>query len=206
VAALPNLPAYPPAQQFGCGGGLLSGLYQRGEYGVGCTARGAVALTVNHGFVSGGGIYEIDHNPNSSCDVSISDPAIPLNGITFYLKGGAIICVSIPSGKTVTQTPYNAGTGDPGDGRYAILSDNVGNPSINFSTAGGGSTSGIYSIAGVIWLPTGTVNAVDKEAIVVNGQVIIGTWNDASGDHTVPSVTYNPNYAPAMNELLKLTE
>jgi hypothetical protein len=206
VAALPNLPTYPPAQKYGCGGGLLGGLYQAGEYGVGCTANNAVALTVDHAFVSGGGIYEIDHNPNSSCDVSISDPTIPLNGITWYLKNGAIICVGVPGGQTVSQTPYNAGTGDAGDGRYDILSDNVGNPSINFSTSGSGSQTGIYSLSGVIWLPTGSVNAVDKEAIVVSGQVIVGTWNDKSGNHTLPSVTYNPNFAPSQNELLELTE
>jgi hypothetical protein len=129
-----------------------------------------------------------------------------LSNVTFYLKNGAHICSNPPSGVTITQTPYNSGSGQPGDGRYAVLSDDVGNPTITMNTAGTGSSSGIWSLYGVIWLPTGTVTIGNKDSLVDSGQVIVNTWNDTSGFHQNPSVTYNAGYAPAQPESLQLVE
>ena len=51
------------------------------------------------------------------------------------------------------------------------------------------------------------------EAEVVQGnlldqsvEVIVNTWNDTSGDHQNPSVTYNAGYAPAQPGSLQLVE
>jgi hypothetical protein len=155
------------------------------------------------------GIYEIDAVDTSKtpCDVlmNASTPSM-LTGVTFYLKGAAGICSNPPSGTTISQTPYDSGSHQPGDGRYAVLSDNVGNPSITMSTAGGGSTSGTWSVTGVIWLPTGTVFINNKDALVDSGQVIVNTWNDKSGNHQNPSVSYNAGYAAPQPEVLQLAE
>jgi hypothetical protein len=74
------------------------------------------------------------------------------------------------------------------------------------STAGGGSNSGTWSLVGVIWLPTGTVNIGNKDALVDLGQVVVNTWNDTSGYHPNPSISYNADYAPAQSEVLQLSE
>jgi hypothetical protein len=74
------------------------------------------------------------------------------------------------------------------------------------STAGGGSSSGTWAVNGVIWLPTGTVNIGNKDALVDNGQVIVNTWNDTSGFHPNPSVTYNASMVPPQNEVLQLAQ
>jgi hypothetical protein len=151
------------------------------------------------------GIYEIQAS-GAACDVMMDATITSLLDVTFYLQNGAQICSNPPSGVTITQTPYNAGTGQPGDGRYAVMSDNVGNPGIVMNTAGAGSTSGVWSVAGVIWLPTGTVTIANKDALADSGQVIVNTWNDTSGFHQNPSVTYNAGYAPAQPESLQLVE
>lgn len=87
-----------------------------------------------------------------------------------------------------------------------MFSDNVGNPSITMNTAGGGSNSGTWALSGVIWLPTGTVNVGNKDALVDTGQVIVNTWNDTSGFHPNPSVTYNASLVGPQKEVLELVE
>jgi Flp pilus assembly protein TadG len=204
VATPPNIPVYGGGQTF-CGTGGLSGnVYQPGDY----KCPSGTSLTIDHQMAPG--IYEIESVSNSGCDVVMngSTPTTlsssSTNGVTFYLKGGAGICANPPSGTTINQTPYYAGTKLAGDGRYAVLSDNVGNPTITMNTAGGGSASGIWSVTGVIWLPTGTVNISNKDALQDSGQIIVNTWNDTSGYHENPSVSYNGDYAPAQPETLQL--
>jgi hypothetical protein len=204
VAAPPNIPVYTAAQTY-CGTqGLSGGVYQPGDY----KCASGTSLTIDHAMAPG--IYEIESASNSGCD-AVMNGSTPsrlssssTNGVTFYLKGGAGICSNPPSGTTISQTPYNGSTGLAGDGRYAVLSDNVGNPSITMNTAGGSSVSGIWSVTGVIWLPTGTVNISNKDSLVDSGQIIVNTWNDTSGYHQNPSVTYNGGYAPAQPETLQL--
>jgi hypothetical protein len=180
-------------------------VYQKGEY----QCNSGPALQINAPMAPG--IYEIDPSPNSKgCDV-VMDGSTPttLNQVTFYLKGGAGICVNPPGGATITQTSYNSGSGQPWDGRYAVFSDNVGNPSINMSTpngSGNGNLSGSWSLNGVIELPTGSVFISNKDALVDSGQVIVNSWQDQSGNHQNPSVTYNAGYAPPQNEVLQLAE
>ncbi|MEO8898068.1 MAG: hypothetical protein ABI352_10600 [Candidatus Dormibacter sp.] len=146
------------------------------------------------------------HAASGGCDVTMDGTITSLLGVTFYLKDGAGICISLPSGLTISQTPYDGNSGAAGDGRYVVLSDNVANPTISLSSGGGGSTSGIWSVGGTIWLPTGTVNIANKSALEDSGQVIINTWNDQSGNHQNPGVSYNGTLAPAQNELLQLSE
>ena len=200
VAGLPNLPVYTAGQQYGCGGGVSGGVYQPGEY----SCAGGNSINASGSFAKG--IYEIDHAAGASCDVTLNDGSDLTAGVTFYLKGGAILCVNPSSGVTVSQTPYNAGTGDPGDGKYSVISDNVGNPSITMNGHGGGSTAGVYSVSGTIWLPTGTVSASNKNAIEDTGQVIVNAWLVQSGNHLNPGVTYNGQNAPPQNEILRLVE
>jgi Flp pilus assembly protein TadG len=202
VASPPYIPVYSNAQTY-CGTQGLSGnTYQPGDY---TCPNGSTSLTIDHAMTPG--IYEIEAGSNSGgCDVSMDGSITQLTGVTFYLKGGASICANPPSGTTITQTPFNSGSGSAGDGRYAILSDNVGNPTITMNTGGSGSTSGVWSVYGVIWLPTGTVNIGNKDALADSGQVIVNTWNDTSGFHQNPSVTYNAGYAPPQFEKLQLVE
>lgn len=198
VAAPPNIPVYGSTV---CGnGGVLNNKYTPNEY----KCNSGAALTVNLALTPG--IYEIDAGNNGGCDVQISDPAIPLTGITFYLKGGAGMCLTIGSGQHITQTPYNAGTGAAGDDKYAVLSDNALTPSIRLISGGNGSSSGWWDVTGTIWLPTGTITFSNKAALQDSGQIICYTWDDSSGDHANSSISYNAAFAPQQNETLQLSE
>jgi Flp pilus assembly protein TadG len=201
VAAPPNIPVYPATV---CGAqGLSAGVYQPGEYR--CTGAGAASLVVDHPLAPG--IYEVNPGTNTSgCDVTMAGTITQLSGVTFYLKAGAGICASIPSGVVIGQTPYNAGTGAAGDGRYVVLSDNAQNPSIALASGGGGSVSGTWSVTGVIWLPSGSVTIGNKVALEDQGQIVVNAWNDQGGYHQNASVTYNAALAPAQKEVLELSE
>ena len=202
VAPLPNLPVYTGGQFYGCGGGKIAGIYQPGEY----SCATGPAITVSNAMAAG--IYEIDHTAAGGCDVALNDGADLTSGVTFYLKGGAEICPNPSSGVHIYQNPYNnpSYSGDAGNNKYAVLSDNAGTTQIITGGNGGGSTSGIWNITGVVWLPTGVVTISNKNAIEDIGQIIVDQWNDQSGNHQNPSVTYNGVNAPPQPEQLKLSE
>lgn len=178
--------------------GLSGGIYQPGEYT--CPNQGT-SLAIDHPMAPG--IYEVDAGSRSGgCDVTMDGTITSLPGVTFYLKGGAGMCITIPSGVTIAETPNTT----QGDGRTVVYSDGVGNPSITLNQSGLGSTSGVWSITGVIWLPSGTVTINNKSALEDQGQIIVNTWNDQSGNHLNPSVSYNASLALSQKEVLQLAE
>jgi Flp pilus assembly protein TadG len=195
------VPGSSSNQQFGCVGnsGVKNGSYQPGEY----SCSNGTALTVDNPLAQG--VYEIDAQPKGGCDVLIKDSVTSLTGVTFYLKNGAQLCVDPSGGVTITESPYQGGqnAGNP----YVVLSDGSPAPAPTINMSGnGGSGIGIWRITGTIWLPTGTVNISNKNALEDTGQIIIGTWNDTSGNHPNPSVTYSPGNAPGQKEQLRLVQ
>jgi Flp pilus assembly protein TadG len=219
VAALPNIPGYSSTQ---CASNPPSGSTinpwanaaaapNSDAVAFQCNGNNKPSLNISGSIALTPGIYEILPSGNAPCDVTVDGTGPSLTGVTFFLRNGAGICVNPPSGVTVYQTPYcgtcSPGPATPGDGVYDVLSDNVGNnPSITMNGSGGGSTSGIWHLTGVIWLPTGTATINNKNAIEDTGQILVNTWNDQSGNHQNPSVTYSgPNASPQQEEL-KLVE
>jgi Flp pilus assembly protein TadG len=206
--AQPTIPSFATVPSY-CGVGGLNALgsYRPGYYNCGS----GTSLTVGDQPMIGG-IYQIEANSKSGCDVVIAPSSnVNLTNVTFYLMHGAGMCVNPPSGTTINQTPFvcacgKGGTVAAGDGVYDVLSDSSGTPTITMNTAGGGSTSGFWQLSGVIWLPTGTVNIGNKDALVDSGQVIVNTWNDQSGFHVNPSVNYSAGNAPPQFEKLQLSE
>lgn len=201
-----------------CGSsGFSGGLFQPGEYGAVSGSPCNQPLNIDNAHLLSPGIYEIDPvSKSGGCDVQISDTGTSfsitqdtatLKGATFYLKGGAGICVSFSSTSVViSQNAFTKGDGSPGDGRYAVYSDNAGTPTVTVKGPSAGPSSGMWNVTGVIWLPTGVFTATNKAMLSDSGQVIVKTWNDKSGNHNNPSVTYNPGIAPPQTEILELAE
>ncbi|HEX6538683.1 MAG TPA: pilus assembly protein TadG-related protein [Candidatus Dormibacteraeota bacterium] len=208
TVAKPSIPANPT--QYCSNAGFNGTYFLPGEY----TCNTGTALTVDNTHLLKGGIYQIDASGNgkAACDVNVNDTGGSYNigynnaGVTFYLKGSATLCFSISSGDTITQTAYNSGSGASGDGRYAVLSDEAGAPSIVLGSSGGGSGSGFWNATGVIWLPTGSITFSNKDALQDDGQVVVNSWNDSSGNHDNSTVTYDQGTAPPQNEVLALNE
>ena len=164
------------------------------------------------------GIYEIlPAAKTKGCDVLMDGTFTNLAGVTFYLMQGASMCVNpldstvAPNPNPIVQTPACVTSGCPnnplpGDGVYAVLSDNSLNPTITMNTSGSGSFAGVWQVQGTIWLPTGTVNISNKDALQDAGQILVDTWNDTSGDHQNPSVTYNRSNSSPQKEVLQLVQ
>lgn len=207
-------PSIPPNPNQYCGttgnNGWNGTYFLPGEY----TCSSGTALTIDNTHLLQGGIYQIDASGNgkAACDVTVNDTAGSYNigynnaGVTFYLKGSATLCFNPSSGDTITQTPYNSGSGASGDGRYAVLSDDAGSPSIVLSSSGGGNGTGFWSATGVIWLPTGSITFLNKAALIDDGQIVVNSWNDSSGNHANSTVTYDQGVAPPQAEVLALNE
>ena len=206
--AKPPIPASP--NQY-CGYAGFNGTYfQPGEYS--CPTGTALTIDSSHQLYQG--IYQIDASGNgkAACDVNVNDIGGSFNigynnqGVTFYLKGSATLCFNIGSADTITQTSYNSGSGKSGDGRYAVLSDEAGSPSIQMNSIGAGSATGFWNVTGVIWLPTGSITFNNKAALQDDGQVVVNSWNDASGNHDNSTITYDQGVAPPQAEVLALNE
>jgi hypothetical protein len=45
---------------------------------------------------------------------------------------------------------------------------------------------------------------IGKDSLEDSGQMLVNTWNDTSGYHLNPSVTFNGGYAPSQPESLQL--
>lgn len=218
VMALPTIPAYTTTQCQQNPSGTISPWGSGGTppnanaVAFFCNGNKQPGLNITAGISLVPGIYEILPGGNTPCDVTIDGTGPSLTGVTFYLINGAGICATPSSGVSITQTPYcgtcsNPGGATPGDGIYDVISDNSGNnPTVSMSGNGGGSSSGVWHMTGVIWLPTGTVNIANKNALEDTGQILVNTWNDQSGNHQNPSVTYNGPNSPAQQEQLKLVE
>lgn len=155
------------------------------------------------------GTYAIMPSGNWPCDVVIDGSYTNLTNVTFYLMHdpssgeGAGICAGPPGGVTIQQTPYA--------GVYDVYSDgSATNPQIQMQNIpgnpSGGSGTGIWQMAGVIWLPTGSVTIQNSYALEVSGQAIVNSWQDNSGKHLNPSVTYNGQNVPPLPEQLRLVE
>lgn len=184
-----------------------------------CLGGSANSLVINSSVTAmKPGIYEVlPAAKTKGCDVLVDGTFTNLTGVTFYLMQGASMCVNpadsttTPNPNPIVQTPACVTSGcpnnpSPGDGVYAVLSDNSLNPTITMSTAGGGTVAGVWQVQGTIWLPTGTVNVSNKDALQDYGQILVNTWNDTSGDHQNPSVTYNQSNSAPQREVLQLVQ
>ena len=219
VMALPKIPNYTTTQ---CASSPASGSTINPWVNAGaapnsdavafmCNGNNKPSLNITGSISLVPGIYMILPSGNAPCDVTIDGTGPALNNVTIFLVNGAGICASPQSGVTITQTPYcgtcSPGPATAGDGVYDVLSDNSGNnPSVTMNGVGGGSASGIWRMTGVIWLPTGTATINNKNALEDTGQILVNTWNDQSGNHLNPSVTYSGPNASPQKEQLKLVE
>ena len=212
VASLPNYTQWPTTKcwQNPAPGSVADP--QNGQYGFQCNGNNQPSLNITSNITMKPGVYEIWPSGNAPCDVTIDGTLTNMTGVTFFLEQGAGICATISSsGVNIYQTPYcgtcSPGPATPGDGVYDVVSDNSGlNPSVTMTTTGGGGTSGVWNMTGVIWLPTGTVTISNKTEIADTGQILVNSWNDTSGSHPNPSVIYNGKVAPTQNEQLQLVE
>ena len=94
----------------------------------------------------------------------------------------------------------------PETGRYDVVSDNVANPSITLTSSGGGSTSGVWSLSGVVWLPTGSVTINNKTALEDSGQIIVESLQRSERIPPETVCLLNGSFAQQQAETLKLSE
>ncbi len=65
-----------------------------------------------------------------------------------------------------------------------------------------------FTINGSVYAPNAGSQVVTNSntAISVNGQVIIGTWTDSSGNHPGSIVNFDSSLTPPIVEVLKLVQ
>ena len=72
-----------------------------------------------------------------------------------------------------------------------------------------GSASGccpVTTVAGAIFLPNGEVNVGQNTAMQIDGQAIVQTWQDQSGNHPNVAITYDQSQLPGIIEVDRLVE
>lgn len=218
TAVAPSLPAQTSANTYSCGYGTGNGLdpstgrYQPGYY---------CQLTVDHPLAPG--MYVIFHSSSTKgadLDLTQSLPAsctaaeaakgftTCLDGVTFDLA----VNPSHPTAPTVTaetggqsiieQTPYCPTPRlSGGDCVFTIYAAQGVTTTVTttqpFTT---------WFMTGTLWAPSGVVTMGQNTRIQIDGQAVVNQWNDQSGYHPNPVITYDANAAAPLPEVLRLVE
>lgn len=202
--AVPNFgqPTVPKtAPTFDCSAGntgLVGNQYQPGIY--------TCPLKVDHNLAPGVYVIEHQHGLNANKpDLEIAQ-SVNLSGVTFYFKNNSFqeppTAYFHGNGTTITQSPYCPNpTSNPYDCVFPLFADT--SVATIVSTADSGMT---YTASGTIYLPSGTFAIGQNSRAVITGQAIVNQWDDQSGFHPDPSITYNASKAAPELEDLRLVE
>lgn len=222
TATAPSLPPQTSSNTFNCGNGNngldpTTGKYRPGYY---------CQLTVDHPLQPG--VYVVVHQTSTKGpDVDINQ-AVPgsctsaeqaqgyvtcLDGVTFDLAvdpnhptpptiTAEVGCAQPPASNCIEQTPYcpNPRLSD-GDCVFTI-----------YAAQGVGSTVTTtkpfttWVMTGTLWMPSGFVTMGQNTRIQIDGQAVVDQWNDQSGFHPNPAITYDANAAVPLPEVLRLVE
>lgn len=216
----PDLQAPPlpqtAQQRYGCGGGLDSSshTYMPGLYTCG--------MTINANLQPG--IYEVQHNSSLAADVTFGSSAVGtcntyqqslglrtgtdicLHDVTFMLESGgspsagAIISLST-NGRQVSITPYDSGSSDPNDGRFAVYAQ-TGTTAQVLNNA----PQSLLAFQGTVYMPSGTMSSGSNGAFYVDGQVIVYSYITHGGNHFAAEISYNGGLSAVQREVLRLVE
>ena len=153
------------------------------------------------------GLYVISHNslcdPPACYDLKIS-ASMSLSNVSFWLKAGASMSVNMGgNGGTVTDSgPYDAGTGQAGDGKYVVYGEGDSRLYIV------GSNNTVTFNTGSIDMPGGSViGQASTAALYLNGgQAVVNTWQVSTGAQPNPQITGNPAFNAVSQETLRLLE
>jgi Flp pilus assembly protein TadG len=157
----------------------------------------------------GAGVYKINHNsncsPKSCYDVDIT-ANVTLPGVTFWLQPGATIGVH-GNGTTVSIDPSPAAppilsANQPpsnSDGRMPIYAP--GSAQVWVTDSGANLT-----LYGTMYMPNGLAHTDSNAWYSIDGQAIVGTWDDQGGNHPSPDITYDGSRNVPQPEVLKLVE
>jgi Putative Flp pilus-assembly TadE/G-like len=153
------------------------------------------------------GMYVVNHDttcvPPACYDLEIS-ASMSLGHVTFWLKPDATFDVNMQgsSGTLTVQGPYNAGTGQPDDGKLVIYGQGGSQFSLH------GNNQSITFLHGSIYMPGGTVSggSSSTQLSMPDGQAITGTWNIQTGAQNNPDIGYSTTYLPPSMETLRLVE
>jgi hypothetical protein len=192
-----------PTQTF-CGTqGRSGGVYSPGVYS--CSSGSSLSLTGSD--TLGAGVYEIRRDktntkcsPTSCYDLDISTNA-NLAGVTIILEQNATMGVH-GTGTTVTITPYQPPSPQvPTDGTFSIYAPPGSNAEVWVDNLGAN-----LNLFGTMYLPDGTARARSNAFFNIDGQAIVGTWDDQGGDHPSADITYNGQRNAPQREILSLVE
>ena len=141
------------------------------------------------------GVYEVS---TTSCPTGVTldyGTSFTLSCVTLVLDNGVTATVS---GKTNGNKWYTYGdsvhgcTG-PSSARFNFYAA-IGS-TVTINVAGPGCCPD-YTATGALYAPNGTVTVDKNAAFDVDGQAIVDTWDNQSGNHTGNVVTYDPGQLP----------
>ena len=191
-----------PTQTF-CGTqGRTGGVYSPGVY----TCSNGASLSLTGSDTLGAGVYEIRHDPKNTCnptscyDLDISTNA-NLTNVTILLEQNATMGVH-GNGTTVTITPYQPPSPQvPTDGRFSIYAPPGSAAQVWVDNLGAN-----LNLSGTMYLPDGTAVTRSNAFFHIDGQAIVGTWDDQGGDHPSADISYNAQRSAPQREVLSLVE
>jgi hypothetical protein len=189
-------------------------VYQPGEY--------TYPLNVNYPLAKG--VYVILSSGGVGADVTIATPMasqscsaseqaagynVCLDGVTFDLATDAThttpptINAGTGAGSVqINQTPYCPSPRlSAGDCVYTVYAAPGVGASVNLTNPWA-----VWAMVGTAYIPGGTMSSTRNTRFQIDGQAIVNQWLDQSGYHANTSVSFDPNAAAPLPEVLRLAE
>ena len=187
-----------------------NGYYQPGVYQCPLTidhplAPGMYVIEHKHG--SSGNDVDLTQSVTSSCTASelSAGYTVCLDGVTFYAETnsqGDSPTIGVSSKVIVNQTPAcSSPRASNWDCVYPIYSPIGVSTTVNVQKNGTD-----WVVQGTIYDPSGTVSIGQNARMQITGQAIVQQWNDQSGFHPDPSITFNGSVVAPTAEQLRLVE
>jgi Flp pilus assembly protein TadG len=188
-----------------------NGHYQPGVYQCPLTVDhpldpGTYVIEHKHG--SSGNDVDLTQSVTSSCTASelATGYTVCLDGVTFYAETnsqGDSPTIGVSSKVVVNQTaacttPTRASNWDC---VYPIYSPIGVSTTVNIQKNGTD-----WVLQGTIYDPSGAVSIGQNARVQITGQAIVQQWNDQSGFHPDPSITFSSNASAPQTEQLRLVE
>ena len=182
-----------------------AGNYQYSAANPACAGTGGEAIVINSSSAAlNPGVYVVEHNPGcspKSCyDVDIS-ASVSYTGVTFWLDAGATLGVHGNSTSVSIDPAPSVVNSSPSDGRLPIYAP-PGSPADVWVSDNGAN----LQLFGTMYIPTGVAHTTSNAYFQIQGQAIVGTWDDQGGNHTSADITYDSGRSVVQPEVLKLVE
>lgn len=146
------------------------------------------------------GVYEVT---TSACSggftIDMGRSGLTLNCVTFIIDPTVQVSIQGKGGGTITSYGDTAaGCTGPASAKLVLYQPSSSlTPATTVSVQGPGCCP-TYNLTGAVYMPSATFSITTNANVNIDGQAIVNTWDNQSGNHSGNVVTYDAAQIPSL--------